>query len=177
MITMNSRHAENLMPDTEIPAWLVMFLLPTFGIALSAGALAQQFTSGPVLYEQEYGGDIVATFDRIVDEHGLLIGIRAWPVADRVPGFLASLEGNSDLGVFPGQPYVDLYFDQGRPKTGDSMGDQSLVGRIYRSSSHEVAMAVDLEALGVSDADAGALLELVSRSGRSATISTVSSDT
>lgn len=143
------------MADRDAESWLVVLLRPSLTMAFSATDPASSFVADGVRYSQAYDGDVVATFDRLVDDGGHMVGIQVWPVAAQTAGFLSTLPTRSYLRVAEG--YVELYFSGGVTAEAESLGEQSVVGGIYRAGSGECAIAADLTALGVSEADVAAI--------------------
>ena len=141
--------------DTE--SWLVVLLRPSLTMALSLTDPGSGFVADGARYSQAYQGDVVATFDRLVDEGGRIVGIQVWPVAAQTAGFLRALPTRSYLRVVDERPYLQVYFDSDGTSEPESGGEQSLVGAIYRAGSSEFAIAVDLAGLGVSEADVEAI--------------------
>lgn len=135
--------------------WLVFLLRSPLAIAYSETDPGELFTADGEKYSEAGSGDIVATFDRLVDAEGRFVGVQVWPVAAYTQGFLRELPEHEYLRVSD-DLYVQLYFRIDASDDAESSGEQSLVGRIYRSSSGEFAIAVDRTALAITDADLAA---------------------
>lgn len=137
--------------------WLVVLLRPSLAMAFSASDPGDGFAAEGQRYGEAYQGDIVATYDRLIDADGRAIGIQIWPVAAYSTGFLQALPTRSYLKVDGDQVYVQLYFTGHPAIDAENAGEQSVVGRIYRATSGEFAVATDLGALGMSDRDVAAI--------------------
>src|SRR5574338_1237971 len=153
--------ARPTQPNTV--TWLVFLLRSPLVIAYSDTDPGELFTADGVQYREAVFGHVVATFDRLVGADSRLLGVQIWPVAAYTQGFLRALPQHDYLRVYD-DLYVQLYFGAGESADAESSGDQSLLGRIYRSSSGEFAIAVDRSALAISDADLAAASASITQS-------------
>jgi hypothetical protein len=141
------------MTQQAIEKWLVVFLRPSLTIAVTATDPGNGFVVDETRYAQAYQGAIVATFDRLVDVNGHVVGIQIWPVAAHTEGLLHGLPARPYLRVGREGPYFEVYFEGAITDSAESSGEQSVVGQIYRADSGELAIAAGLEALLASGED------------------------
>lgn len=139
--------------EGDVESWLVVLLRPSLTMALSTVEPGNEFTVDGTRYRVAYRGDIVATFDRLVDDRGHLIGIQVWPVAAYTGRFLRELPTLPYLRVGEEGSYFELHFSGAAGEDRESTGEQGLLGQIYRSDSGEYAIAAELTAILSSDAD------------------------
>ena len=151
------------LPDTkslrrDAENWLVVLLRPSLTMAFLADDPGSEFTLDGDGY-RAFADDIVATFDRLVDPFGRLIGIQVWPVAAHTGSLLRELRTQTYLRVADEGPCFEVHFSGSSVGEVESTGEQSVVGQIYRSDSGAYAVAIDLSVLLLSDADRAAVRE------------------
>jgi hypothetical protein len=122
-------------------------------MALSTVDPEGELTVDGTKYRTAYRGDVTATFDRLVDSRGRLIGIQVWPVTAHTGQFLRELPAWPYLRAGEAGSYFELHFSGAAVSDRESTGEQSLIGQIYRGDTGEYAIAIDLSALLSSDTD------------------------
>jgi hypothetical protein len=151
------------MTSGDNETWLLIFPGEKLEMVLSTVAPTDGFVAGAVRYNNSDQGNIVATFDRLVDEHGGLIGVQVWPVTKYAQGVLDSLRGRSYLRLKEGESYASFFFGSHNAEAAVSLGDQSLIGGIFRNSSCDLAIAVHLEALALTKTDIARVRQAISQ--------------
>jgi hypothetical protein len=145
------------MSDNFAAPWLVMLLQPSLAVAICANEPGGSFIADGLHYREAYQGDIVATFDRLIDADGHFVGLMIWPVAACTPGFVRSLPSRPYLRVADDGSYLEVYLSNASPDETESGGPQSLLGQIYRTAAGDITIGADLPSLIASDADLDAL--------------------
>ena len=150
---MLARNADAVHVGGKRGPWLVLLLRPSVTLAYTATDPGDRFTADQREYTVMGPSDVSATFDRIVDSRGRFIGIQVWPVQALAAEVYRSLPRHDYLRVGQQGSYIELYFGSTVDPDSESMGEQSVVGGMYRGGRDEFAVAVDLTALSEAEAD------------------------
>lgn len=149
--------------EGNVESWLVVLLRPSLTMALSSVDPGTAFRVERTKYSAAYRGDVIATFDRLVDHRGRLVGIQIWPVTAHTGQFLRELPTLPYLRVGEEGSYFELHFSGVAGEDRESTGEQGLLGQIYRADSGEYAIAAELTAILSSDADRAAVRDAKAR--------------
>lgn len=138
--------------DHGSASWLVLF----FGRQLSLGWLPDHerpvFSAEGLEYKAVDADFLPTLHDRLVDDHGRLLGIRIWPVSASASEFLESLPRTGYMTL--GNGFVDVWLSEAPVYGAGSTGDQAFGARIYKSGlGAQVALALDIDYICLSDAD------------------------
>jgi hypothetical protein len=133
--------------------WLTLFLRPSLMIAVEQNSPGPTLIAAGVRYEPAYAGDLIATYDRLITSDGRLVGFQVWPVAASTVGIFEALPRFSYLHAHPDSCFDILLAPALMDQDLVSAGDQSLIGQIYRSGSGEMAIAIDLAELALTEED------------------------
>lgn len=137
--------------------WLILLLQQRLTIAEHQGVPGNTILVNGIEYLATSPGSVATFYDRILDDAGKLTGIRFWPTADDPSELLHSLPMLPYVRTHPGKAYFDVYFCGYAYEHARGEGEQAFGGRIYRSSSSEMAVAVDFGYLAESSDDILAL--------------------
>lgn len=132
------------MPIAEDANWLILLFEPQLTIGLTPTEPAELFTVSNQAYRCRAGGEIKATFDRLLDAKGLFIGLQVWPVAAFAGDLLSRLPRVGYLQFPPDVPCFQVFFN-GRPSPDvESGGEQALSTEVYEADSGHLAMTFHL---------------------------------
>lgn len=131
--------------------WLVLIFREKLELGWVDGESPAAFRAGESIFREISRGDLVAFYDRLVDERGEIVGIRICPVRE-VSGFQARLPPASYLCHTADSSCVDVYFG-GEVLNADNTGDQAFGGRLFASSDGQLAISVDFSYLAESERD------------------------
>ena len=93
-------------------------------------------------------GGVSATFDKLVDRTGAVVGVQCWPVSSLVARVQAATSSSRLVRMLDQPPVLQVYFEQSAiSEPVESGGEQSLVGHLLVGSRETLAVAVDLSEL------------------------------
>ncbi|MGH7654391.1 MAG: hypothetical protein ACREN6_06975 [Gemmatimonadaceae bacterium] len=148
------------MPSIASPGWVTLFLRPSLSVALGAANPEAQFSANGVQYHPAYPGEIIATYDRLIAADGSLVGFQVWPAGGAPQGLFDELPHRAYLHASPGSHFNILCAPVSLSEVATA-GVQSLVGQVYRSTTGELAIAMDLTALMLEPGDLEIIAALV----------------
>jgi hypothetical protein len=114
------------------------------------------FTANGIQFSPPYSGELIATYDRLINEKGRLVGFQVWPTVASAPDIFDRLPDRPYLHSIPGS-HFNIVLNASEELDAAGAGDQSLIGQIYHSTSGELAIAIDLAGLHLEPEDLEAI--------------------
>ena len=139
--------------ESAIELWLVMVFSNQLSLALSDSEPAQSFRADGVAFHATGTSAMSAFYDRLVDQHGELVGVRIAPVMEDAAAVLDRVPPRPYIRRVNQQPWFDVYFGNVVHNDAESDGDQAFGGRFYLGERREMAVSLDLSYLAATERD------------------------
>lgn len=133
--------------------WLVMVLGDQLSLALSHSEPAQSFRADGTDFRATRSSTMGAFYDRLVDGHGNLVGVRIAPVMTDADAVLERVPLREYIRQADDEPWFDVYLGSEIRGDAESTGDQAFGGRIYLGGEREMAISLDLGYLATTKED------------------------
>ncbi len=144
-------HCAGQQSATEL--WLVMVLGDQLSLALSDSEPAQSFRAEGTAFHATGPSTMSAFYDRLVDQHGNLVGVRIAPIMKDADAVLERVPLRQYIRRGGEEPWFDVYLGNGVRADAESTGDQAFGGRIYLGEKGEMAVSLDLGYLATTEQD------------------------
>ena len=147
------------MSLTEGGKWLVVVLGKRLAMSVVTDEPSEAFTAFNTRYHRREVKGIKATYDRLLDETGGLVGLQVWPVPSNAADLVERLPKAPYLQFPGGVPCFQIFFSGAPVPNPESGGEQALSAEIYEGHSGDLAMSFDLSEILDSDAEVALIRE------------------
>ena len=133
--------------------WLVVVLGKRLTMSVVTDEPPKVFTAFNTSYRRREVEGVKATYDRLLDDTGRLVGFQVWPVPSNAADLLGRLSKAPYLQFPASVPCFQIFFSGVAVPNVESGGEQALSAEIYEGHSGDLAMSFDLSEVLDSDAE------------------------